>query len=224
VGVGDYHSWFEVFMTGKQEIISASFPIVSYDPAQAGGDLSAVLVIERQNVVIIEDFSKPINFARYRVIFAADLRNLEYQVQVVKLFEIVKQADFAFQKKPIVMVDITGNEGLDFLVKSVLPDAHLCKFSGGMIRPRGHAGKFRTINKEYWVSRLALYLENGQIIVDSQLPQSKEIRKEFESFSGTVRQTGTVQYSAHGSGKDDYISCALLALTAEPGYSIIPGY
>ena len=208
------------------EVVSSVEPIVGYDPAIAGKDLSAVLVVERQMVTKIHEFSNPVSFPRFRVVYAADLKGMEYSVQAIELLKIVRQTEVIYRQEPTVVADLTGNVALiDILGGLGMTYFKPCKFAGDMIRPRGHAGRYRTISKAHWVGKLALYLEGGQIVIDNSLPLAPIIRQQLEQFSGKVRASGTMSFEAGGIGAgahDDFISVLLLIISNERGWYGLP--
>jgi len=207
-----------------QEIIGKSEAIVSYDPAAMGGDLSIVLVCEKQMVTIIQDFQNPVSFPRYRVLYSQDLKNLEYHKQVEILTDIVKKVQVIYNQNPVVLMDSTGAEGLADTVRQAIPWIYLIKFSGeNMIREKSHVGRFTVLNKPVWVQKLALLLEQNQVIIDEDMPSAREIKKQLEQFTANIRKSGSVGYEAK-PGNDDYISCLLETISYSPGIRAIPSF
>jgi hypothetical protein len=178
-----------------------------------GGDLSIVMVAEKQTITQIYDFENPVTFKQYRILYSADLKNLDYHKQVAELLRIKNWVEGIYRKEPLVIVDSTGNEGLSDTLRLVLPGIRLYKFSGDMIRERGSVGRYHTLNKPVWVQKLALLLEQNRILIDKEMPAANEIKKQLESFAGTIRTSGSVSYEAR-QGHDDYISCMLLLISA----------
>jgi hypothetical protein len=197
----------------SQITINDITPLVIYDPANIGGDLSAVMVVERQTVTQYELFDNPVTYPRFMVYYTADLKNQDYHVQIDNLDGIIRKVKSVYRRDPDVLVDVTGNEGLSDMIRALIPSAYLMKFSGGMVRPRAHSGRYHVIDKPYWVRKVALLLEKDQIQIDTAIPDYREIKKQLESFAGTVRKSGTVSYEADGDAKDDFVSCLLMAVS-----------
>jgi hypothetical protein len=217
----------EEIMSGDMEVVSSTEPIIGYDPATgATKDLSAVLVAERQTVTKIRDFQNPVTYPRFRIVYATDFKNMEYAVQAIELLKIVRQTTVIYQQEPTVCADLTGNVALiDLLGGLGFKNFKPCKFAGDMNRPRGHAGRYRTLSKPHWVGKLQQYLEGGQIIIDASLTSSPVIRMQLEQFSGKIRASGTMSFEAGGTGQgghDDYISALMLIIANERGWQGLP--
>jgi hypothetical protein len=71
------------------------------------------------------------------------------------------------------------------------------------------------INKPVWVQKLALLLETNQIDIDMDMKGASEMRKQLESFAGTVRASGSTAYEDR-QGHDDNITCLLLSIVKQP--------
>lgn len=206
-----------------QEIISKIEPIISYDPASMGGDMSIIMVCEKITVTKTFGFGEnPVSYPRYRVLFAKDLKGMEYSRQVVELADLISRTKTIYGKDPEIVVDCTGNEGLGDLIRSAVSGVRLCKFAGNMERETGHAGRFRTLNKSVWVQKLSLLLEQEQIIIDGEMSGANELKKQLEQFSATIRASGSVAYEAK-AGHDDYVTCLLLTIAHRPGVFVWDG-
>jgi hypothetical protein len=203
------------------EILIESEPLICFDPAKYG-DISAILIIEKQMITATELFDNPVTFNKYRVLASFDLKGMDYLVQIRELCRIVNKVRGAFRKDPVVLVDAGGNEGLNDSLKEALPGVRLCKFSGDMSREITQTGGYRMINKPVWVQKLSLLLEQNRILIDDEMQAAKEIRKQLEQFSAVYRASGAVGYESKGAGHDDYISCLLLCIAERKGYSTFP--
>ena len=195
------------------EILVNSEPIISYDPARAGIDISAVLVTEKQTITQINDFDAPISFDKFRVLASYDLKGMDYLIQIIELGKIVTKVRQAFRKDPVIVVDVGGNEGLADALRGGLPGVTLCKFVGDMDKEISYHRGFRILNKPVWVTKLSILLEQDRIDIDADLSSAKEIKKQLESFQAEYRKSGSVGYNAGRDAHDDYISCLMLSIS-----------
>lgn len=61
------------------------------------------------------------------------------------------------------------------------------------------------------VARLRRLLAEGSVV----LPQDRDLRRELLGYSEKISETGTIQYSGRGTGKDDRVAVLLTAMMAE---------
>lgn len=76
-------------------------------------------------------------------------------------------------------------------------------------------GSLRSPGKDL-ISQLEILLNEGQITFASDLLLAKTIRRELESFQAKLSETGRARFEAAGSGHDDWVSAAALAVYEPP--------